>query len=127
MLNLLVQILSLLFLIVPIIVIIAFYTLVERKFMGAVQRRRGPNVAGFLGLLQPIADGIKLLLKEPLVPRKANYYLFYFAPIITFTLSFVIWSFIPITLFHFLLDSNVGLLLLFSISSLSIFGIIGAG
>jgi NADH-quinone oxidoreductase subunit H len=110
-----------------VIIVIAYYTLAERKIMGAVQRRRGPNVAGFFGLLQPIADGVKLILKEPIVPRRANYYLFYIAPVITFSLSFLMWNFVPITFFHYLSDSNVGLLLLFAISSLSIFGIIGAG
>lgn len=72
---------------VAVLVVVAFYTLWERKFMGSVQRRKGPDVVGFSGLLQPLADGFKLVIKEIIMPRKANLLLFSIAPCITFTLS----------------------------------------
>jgi NADH:ubiquinone oxidoreductase subunit H len=70
-----------------ILIALAFYTLAERKMMALVQRRRGPNVTGFFGLLQPIADGLKLVLKEIIIPRESNYFLFILAPVLTFSLS----------------------------------------
>ena len=77
------------------LVAIAYYTLAERKIMAAIQRRSGPNVVGFLGLLQPIADGLKLLTKEILIPKRANKIIFIFAPIIILSLSLLAWSVIP--------------------------------
>lgn len=76
-------------LILMVLLAVAFFTLVERKVMGFMQRRRGPNVVGFYGVLQPLADGVKLLLKETILPSRANDILFYFSPIFTFFLSLV--------------------------------------
>jgi NADH:ubiquinone oxidoreductase subunit H len=112
---------------IPILLSVAYYTLAERKIMASVQRRKGPNVVGFFGLLQPLADGLKLIFKEPIIPRKANFLLFIFAPVLTFSLSLLLWLLVPFSIFEGWLDSNFGLLYLFAISSLSIFGIIGAG
>jgi NADH-quinone oxidoreductase subunit H len=125
-LNLL-KILFIILLVIPILLVIAFYTLAERKIMGAIQRRRGPNVVGFWGLLQPLADGIKLVLKEPIFPRKSNKNLFILAPVITFVLAISMWAIVPFSFYSFLTDNVLSLLLVFAISSLSIFGIIGAG
>ncbi len=122
-----VQKLVLILIVIPILLVIAFYTLAERKVMGAIQRRRGPNVAGFWGLLQPLVDGVKLVIKEPIIPRKANKNLFIFAPIITFVLAIILWSLVPFTFYSFLSDSFLSLLVIFAISSLGIFGIVGAG
>jgi len=75
--------------IIPVLVGVAFFTLLERKIIGYIQRRRGPNVVGFAGLLQPFADGLKLLIKEPIIPGNANRYLFVISPMITLLLSFL--------------------------------------
>jgi len=83
LINLIITILS----IIPVLICIAFFTLLERKVIGAIQRRKGPNVIGILGLLQPFADGLKLILKEIIVPTQANRFLFILAPIWTFSLS----------------------------------------
>jgi len=114
-------------LIICMLIAIAYYTLAERKVMAFMQRRRGPNVVGFWGLLQPLADGMKLLFKEILIPRKANYILFLFAPILTFILALVSWTVIPFSEFFVLADIPLGIIFLLTISSLGVYGIIIAG
>jgi len=114
-------------LIINLLIIIAFFTLAERKIMASVQRRKGPNVVGFIGILQPFADGLKLFLKEIIIPAKANMFVFLFSPIITFTLSLLNWSVIPFAFDSVLINLNYSILFLFGISSLSVFGIILAG
>ena len=81
--------------IVPLLVAVAYLTLLERKVMASMQQRRGPNVVGLFGLLQPLADGLKLLIKETILPSSANTIIFILAPIITFLLALVTWSVIP--------------------------------
>ena len=100
--------------IVPILIAMAFFTLVERKVMATLQRRRGPNVVGFWGLLQPFADALKLLVKESIIPNKANSVLFILAPIITLSLSMVGWVIIPLNEGSVMVDANLGLLFLFA-------------
>jgi NADH-quinone oxidoreductase subunit H len=80
-------ILELLIVIVPLLISVAYFTLAERKIMGAMQRRKGPNVIGFFGLLQPLADGLKLFTKETILPTSSNINIFLFAPILSFVLS----------------------------------------
>jgi len=116
-----------LLLIVPLILAIAYLTLAERKVIAAMQLRRGPNRVGFFGLLQPIADGLKLLHKEIIVPRSSNPFLFILAPILTFSLSLAAWAVIPLNFGLVLANINVGILYLFAISSLGVYGIIIAG
>ena len=119
--------LSFLVVLVPLLIAVAYFTLVERKFMGSMQRRRGPNVVGFVGLLQPLADGLKLFSKETILPSNANIVLFVLAPIITFVLSLMGWIVIPFNQNSVIADINIGVLYLFAISSLSVYGIIIAG
>lgn len=114
-------------LIVPLLIAVAFLTLAERKVMASMQRRKGPNVVGAWGILQPIADGLKLLIKEPVLPRSANLVIFIFAPVITFMLSLMAWAVIPFGEGLVLADINLGILYLFAISSLGVYGIITAG
>ena len=106
---------------------VAYLTYFERKLIGAIQLRRGPNVVGPFGLLQPIADALKLFLKETIIPTGANKILFVLAPMITFVLSFAAWAVIPFDEGWVLADINVGVLYLIAISSLSVYGVLMAG
>ena len=116
-----------LLILLPLLVSVAYLTYAERRIIGAIQLRRGPNVVGPFGLLQPIADALKLLHKEVVIPSRANPLIFLMAPVITFTLSLVAWAVIPIGSNFVLADINVGILYLFAISSLGVYGVIMAG
>src|SRR5580704_1874249 len=113
--------------VVPLLVAIAYYTYFERKVLALSQLRKGPNVVGLFGLGQPLADGLKLFLKETIVPSGANRIVFVAAPMITFSLALVAWAVIPFDVGVVISNINVGILYLFAISSLSVYGIIIAG
>lgn len=113
--------------IVPVLISVAYFTLVERKILGTIQRRRGPNVIGAFGLLQPLSDGLKLLVKEILLPSSANKILFLIAPFITFVLSVMNWAIIPITYNSSVTQVNLSVLFVFAISSLGVYGILLSG
>jgi NADH-quinone oxidoreductase subunit H len=112
---------------VPLILCVAYLTYAERRVIGLMQLRRGPNVVGPLGLLQPIADAVKLMFKEIIIPSPANKIVFILSPIITFVLSVIGWAVIPFDKGLVLADINVGVLYIMAISSLGIYGIIMAG
>ena len=113
--------------ILPLLITVAYLTYAERRVIAFMQLRRGPNVVGPFGLLQPIADALKLLHKEVIIPGEASHLAFIVAPVITFTLSLVAWAVVPLGPDFVLADINVGILYLFAISSLSVYGIIMAG
>lgn len=114
-------------LLVPLLVGVAYTTIAERKILGAMQLRKGPNVVGFWGSLQVIADAMKMLLKEQIIPTGANRVLFVLAPMLTMVLALIAWAVIPVNDGWAIANINVGVLYLFAISSLSVYGIIIAG
>ena len=112
---------------IPLLISVAFFTVAERKIMGAIQRRRGPNVIGFIGLLQALADGLKLFVKETTLPSSSNIIIFLLAPILSFLLSVIGWAVIPFSHKVVLADINLGILYLFAVSSFNVYGIVLAG
>lgn len=125
--QILINLLAFLGAIVPLLLSIAFFTLYERQILAALQRRQGPNIIGFYGLFQPLADGLKLFIKESIVPKSANLLLFLLAPVVTFGLARAGWAVVPLGDGRRLVDFRLGRLYLFAISSLSVHSVIRAG
>ena len=119
--------LKILSIVIPLLIAVAYFTIAERKIMGAIQRRRGPNVIGYIGLLQPLADGLKLFVKETTLPTSANVNIFLIAPALSFILSLLGWAVIPFSEGILMVDLNLGMLYLLAISSLNIYGLLLAG
>jgi NADH-quinone oxidoreductase subunit H len=120
-------IIKILILIVPLLISVAYFTLAERKILGAIQRRRGPNVIGVFGLLQPLADGLKLFVKESVLPSTSDAFIFYVSPLISFVISLMGWAVIPYGKYSVLSEISLGVLYLFGVSSLGVYGIIMSG
>lgn len=118
---------KILLIVLPLLIAVAYLTYAERKVISAMQLRKGPNVVGPFGLLQPFADGVKLMLKEAVIPTHANKALFLLAPVITFTLALIGWAVIPFGNGLVLANINVGVLYLLAVSSLEVYGVIIAG
>jgi NADH-quinone oxidoreductase subunit H len=127
MMFVIISVLKILGIILGLLLGIAYLTIVERKYLSSIQRRRGPNVVGLYGLLQPLADGLKLFLKETILPTSANWGIFLWAPCMTFMLSLWSWAVIPMGYGMVFADINLGMLYILAISSLGVYGIIMAG
>ena len=121
------EVYKILFLLVPILVSVAMIVWLDRRVWGLVQKRKGPNVVGPFGLLQTLADALKYIFKEIIIPASANKVVFILAPIVTMTLALVAWAVIPMSEELVLSDINVGILYLFAVSSLGVYGIIMGG
>ena len=124
---LILTVLKTLAILVPVLISVAYLTLAERKVLAAMQMRIGPNVVGPFGLMQPFADALKMLTKETIIPTGANRLLFLTAPLLTMTLAMIAWAVIPFNYGWAIANINVGILYLFAISSMGVYGIIIAG
>ena len=121
------EVYKIIFLLIPILVSVAMIVWLDRRVWGLVQKRRGPNVVGPFGLFQTLADALKYIFKEVIIPASANKVVFILAPIVTMTLALVAWAVIPMSESLVLADINVGILYLFAVSSLGVYGIIMGG
>src|ERR1700733_6212203 len=127
MLNTLYYLLEVLLVIVPVLLAVAFMTIIERKQLAAMQRRVGPNTVGYYGVLQPFSDALKLILKETVIPSQSNKILFYLAPVSTLIFSYLGWGIIPFGQGLTLSDFSLGVLYTLALSSLGVYGILFAG
>jgi len=125
--NLLIALADVLMILIPVLLSVAFMTIIERKQLGAFQRRIGPNTVGWYGILQPFADALKLVLKETVVPSQANKVLFYLAPVSTLVFSLLGWGVIPFGQGLVITDFSMGILYTVALSSLGVYGILFSG
>src|SRR5882757_11565457 len=126
-LNLLINLMDVLIVLLPVLLAVAFMTIIERKALASFQRRVGPNTVGYYGVLQPFSDALKLILKEPVIPSQSNKVLFYLAPVITLFFSLLGWAVILFVEGLALSDFSIGVIYTLTLSSLGIFGVMFAG
>lgn len=112
---------------VPVLISVAYLTLAERKVIGYTQTRKGPNVVGIYGLLQPLADGVKLFSKEMVIPNHVSIFLYFFSPILALTLGIVVWGLMPLNINSVMSDINLGILIIFALSSVGVYAILMSG
>lgn len=112
---------------IPVLISVAYLTLAERKVIGYTQTRKGPNVVGIYGLLQPLADGVKLFSKEMIIPNHVSITIYFFAPILALTLALAVWGLMPLSPFSVMSDINLGMLLIFALSSVGVYAILMSG
>ena len=121
------EIIKFVIIIIPVLISVAYLTLAERKVLGYTQTRKGPNVVGIYGLLQPLADGVKLFSKEMVIPNHVSLFLYFFAPILALTLGLLVWSVLPLGSWIVLSDLELGILLIFALSSIGVYAILTSG
>nr|YP_010889997.1 NADH dehydrogenase subunit 1 [Bargmannia elongata]WJJ69984.1 NADH dehydrogenase subunit 1 [Bargmannia elongata] len=121
------EIIKFFLIIIPVLISVAYLTLAERKILGYTQTRKGPNVVGIYGLLQPLADGVKLFSKEIIIPNHVSILLYFFAPIFALTLSLIVWAVLPFGKNIILSNINLSLLVIFALSSISVYAILISG
>lgn len=112
---------------IPVLISVAYLTLAERKVIGYSQTRKGPNIVGIYGLLQPLADGIKLFSKEMIIPNHVSIFLYFFSPILALTLGLVVWGLMPLNHLSVISDINLGVLIVFALSSVGVYAILMSG
>ena len=123
----LLELIKFLIIAIPVLISVAYLTLAERKIIGYTQTRKGPNIVGLYGLLQPLADGIKLFSKEMIIPNHVSIFIYFFAPILALTLALAIWGLMPLGTSLVMGDVNLGILLIFAMSSIGVYAILMSG
>lgn len=112
---------------IPVLISVAYLTLAERKIIGYSQTRKGPNVVGIYGLLQPLADGVKLFSKEMVIPNHVSIFLYFFSPILALTLGLIVWALMPLNFYSTMSDITLGILIIFALSSVGVYAILMSG
>lgn len=122
-----IQLIKFLVVSIPVLISVAYLTLAERKIIGYSQARKGPNIVGIYGLLQPLADGVKLFSKEMLIPNHVSIFLYFFSPILALTLGLAVWGLMPLNSSSVVSDINLGILIIFALSSVGVYAILMSG